>query len=349
MVRQDHITLLACVVESTETLTQNSESDGGDRCHRTHGECPSIVRCVCLYLQRLAGHQTLTTELLQSCKAGPLQPVKALYVDSMLREPCKLVMQGNYAAIAAEAASALQPGHLTAADMQLADTLQNLADVQQELQQRRAVDQVQRAVQGLQQAEQEQQLAAETQTVTMQEQPVLDQQDSEALRFSGVFTAAKPFPGKAAAASEPAAGANLGRAGRKKRQGRATKPRTSAAGSAANPVQASAGSPGKHTGEQPAGVTPLMQKLEGMQAVQDAEAAAHRYTAHCCLQAWDACELDVRQWLVAGMLEALQQDAAAVVARCRYVLLGALDRMGSGACCPENCRPATLCSHVCMQ
>ena len=60
-----------------------------------------------------------------------------------------------------------------------------------------------------------------------------------------------------------------------------------------------------------------MQKLEAMECVHEAQAAAGRYREWTCLQAWGACKLDVREWLLAGMLQSLREDAAVVVARCR--------------------------------
>ena len=235
-------------------------------------------------------------------------------------------MQGDYAAIAGEAATALQPGRLAAMDAQLAETLQDLADVVQELQHHRAVDQVQHAAQALQQLEQaeqeqqQQQLAAEplAHVPSFEERLEHDQLDLESARFSGVFTANKLSPSKLPAGSSagPAAtGSSPGRAARKKRQGRAARQRSP--GSAPGAGHSGHG-PGSTSGEQPAGVTPLMQKLEGMQAVQEAQIAAARYNTHRCLQAWGACELDVRQWLLAGVMEALQHDTSALVMRCRY-------------------------------
>jgi hypothetical protein len=282
---------------------------------------------VLLLLQALAAHQTVTVELLSSCKAAPLQPVKQLYLDSLMREPCTVVMQGDYADIAAEATSALQPGTLAAINAQLAATLDELSDAAQELQQHGTVDKLQRAVQRLQQAELEApaEAAAEVNErlcESPREQPVSDQQpDPSAVRFSGVFSAAKPSPEKAPAAASAAAKgpsssagpAGGGRAGRKKRQGRASALRSSGVGSLRASVAGL-------TGEQPAGVTPLMQKLEAVQVAHAVETAAGRCRERRALQAWGACELDVRQWLLAGMLQSLQQDAAVVVQRCRYVV-----------------------------
>lgn len=286
---------------------------------------PEIPSGPCRFLallQRIAGHQIMRVELLQSCKAAPLQPVKQLYLDSLLREACPLVMQGDYAAVAAEAAATLRPGQLAAADAQLAETLTELDDAVQELQKRSAVADLRRAVDVLQQVEQGEQQAAdgEQPEFLTQELPVSDQQDpAGGVRFSGVFTAAKRSPGKTpmvlAAEGSPSPGPSS-RSARKKRQGRATsKQRSSAAGL---PGQKGA-SPGPHSvdNQQAAGVTPLMQKLEGMQLEHEAYAAAGRYREWACLQAWGASELDVRQWLLAGMLQSLQQDAAVVVARCR--------------------------------
>jgi hypothetical protein len=269
-------------------------------------------------------------ELLQSCKAAPLQPVQQLYLDSLLREPCTLVMQADYSAVTAEAMATLQPGKLAELDKQLADTLGELADTQLVLQQQKAADQVQQAVETLQSAEQEAALAEEAQRATLillQERPLMDQQDpaGEGVRFSGVFEATKPCSSKAAApaaaATSPGVKAGSGRAGRKKRHGsRAPQLRASAAGSPAAAAAGAAAEPSscKQT-EQPAGVTPLMQKLESMEAAHKAEAAADRCKERRCLREWGACELDVRQWLLAGMLQSLEQDTALVVAHCRWV------------------------------
>jgi hypothetical protein len=238
-------------------------------------------------------------------------------------------MQADYAAIAAEAMATLQPGKMAEADVQLTQTLGELADTQQALQQHKAMNRVQRAVQELQQAEQEVQLAEDAQHGSFgaqEERPVSDQLETAAVRFSGVFTAAKPSTSKGAAAPAVAAGpspgpaAGAGRASRKKRQGRASQQRTSgtgalAAGAAASGYGTADASSSK--GESPAGVTPLMQKLEAMGAAHEVKAAAGRHNERHCLQAWGACELDVRHWLLAGMLQSLQQDAELVVARCR--------------------------------
>lgn len=288
-----------------------------------------ITMLLLLLVQRIAGHQTVTVELLHSCKAPPLQPVKQLYLDSLLREPCPLVMQADYAAIAAEAMATLQPGKMAEADTQLAQTVGELADTQQALQQQKAMNKVQQAVQQLQKAEQEVQLAEDAQQgsfTAQEERPLSDQLDPAALRFSGVFTAAKPSPSKGATAPAVAVGpspgptAGAGRASRKKRQGRASQPRTSGTGELAAGAAASGNGTAEASsskGERPAGVTPLMQKLEAMGAAHLVEAAAGRYNERRCLQAWGACELDVRQWLLAGMLQSLQQDAELVVVRCR--------------------------------
>lgn len=289
------------------------------------------VPICCLALQRIAGHQTITVELLHSCSAGPLQPVKQLYLDSLLREPCPLVMQADYAAVAAEAMATLQPGKLAEVDTQLAETLAELADAQQALQKHSAIDQVQAAAQDLQKAEHEAQLAAEAEQASLgvQERPMSDQQDPSAVRFSGVFTATKPSPSKVPASSAPAGSpgptSGTSRASRKKRPGRASQLRSSVTGGLQGGAAGRPGSTGaascSSNGEQPAGLTPLMQKLEAMEAAHEAEAAFGRYNERRCLQAWGACELDVRQWLLAGMLQSLQQDAALVVARCRYVVM----------------------------
>jgi hypothetical protein len=289
-----------------------------------------LLLFVCLLLlQRIAGHQTVTVELLHSCKAPPLQPVKQLYLDSLLREPCPLVMQADYAAIAAEAMATLQPGKMAEADAQLAQTLGELADTQQALQQQKAMNKVQQAVQELQQAEQEAQLAEDAQHGSFgaqEERPVSDQLAPATVRLSGAFTAAKPSPSKGAAVPAVAAGpspgptAGAGRASRKKRQGRGSQQRTSGTGALAAGAAASGNGTADASsskGGRPAGVTPLMQKLEALGAAHEVEAAAGRYNQRRCLQAWGACELDVRQWLLAGMLQSLQQDAAVVVARCR--------------------------------
>lgn len=290
-----------------------------------------------------------------------------------------LVMQADYSAVAAEAASMLQqqPGPLDAADAKLAGTLQELSDLDTELRQHKAVDQLQAAVQHLQQAElaaaEAQQLAGGmvalgpvfggphhpggSSCYQEEERPVSDQLEGEdgGVRFSGVFTAAAAAakgassPTKAASAAAALTGGHLppvattgagrerlspagnaaasGRANsRKKRQGRAAKQRSSAAAGGSLPATAAAsnrqaspaaaGGAGA-CGAQPAGVSPLIGKLEAMGAAREVQAAAERCAARRCLQAWGACELDVRRWLLAGMLEALQQDAAVVVARCR--------------------------------
>lgn len=274
-------------------------------------------------------------ELLQSCKAAPLQPVQQLYFDSILREPCTLVMQADYTAVAAEAMATLQPGKLAELDKQLTETLGDLADTQQVLQQQKAADQVQQAVETLQRAEQEAALAEEAQQASLgllQERPLQDQQDPAdgAVRFSGVFEATKPglSKGAAAAAAAAAAGspgvkaADSSRTGRKKRHGnRPPQLRASAAGLRAAAAGGAAAEPSscKQTEQQPAGVTPLMQKLESMEAAHKAEAAAERCKERRCLREWGACELDVRQWLLAGMLQSLEQDTALVVAHCRWV------------------------------
>lgn len=62
-----------------------------------------------------------------------------------------------------------------------------------------------------------------------------------------------------------------------------------------------------------------MQKLESMETAHKAWAAAERCKERRCLREWGACELDVRQWLLAGMLQSLEQDTALVVAHCRWV------------------------------
>jgi len=234
-------------------------------------------------------------------------------------------MQADYAAIAAEAATALHPGPLAAMDAQLAGTLQGLADVVEELKQHKAVDQIQQAVRDVQQAEADLQLGSEglQSGLVYQERPVSDQQDPSDTRFSGVFTAAKAPCGKSPtlqAAATATSSPSPGRAGRKKRQGRTSKHRSSGAGTTAAAAAAAGPAVGGSHGsgsEHAAGLTPLMHKLESIQAVHEAEAAAGRVSMQRCLQAWGACELDVRQWLLAGMVEALQQDAAIVVARCR--------------------------------
>jgi hypothetical protein len=238
-------------------------------------------------------------------------------------------MQANYAAIAAEATATLHTGKMAEADAQLAQTLGELADTQQALQQQKALKRVQQAVQELQQGEQDVQLAGDAQQgsfESQEERPVCDQLEPAAVRFSGVFAAAKQVTSKGAAAPTMAAGPNLGptagsgRASRKKRLGRASQQRMSGTGALAACAAASrngAAVANISKGESPAGVTPLMQKLEALGAAHEVEAAAGRHNKRHCLEAWGACELDVRQWLLAGMLQSLQQDAELVVARCR--------------------------------
>jgi hypothetical protein len=152
---------------------------------------------------------------------------------------------------------------------------------------------------------------------------VSDQQGAEALRFRGVFSATKDPAGKAAPTGASSLQGPTSRASRKKRQGRASKQSGAAAGSPAKAPSTVSLGPGALSGPgnldcaTAAGVTPLMQKLEAMGAAHQADAAARRCSGRRCLQAWGAYELDVRQWLLAGMLEALQRDAAGLVARCR--------------------------------
>ncbi|WIA35431.1 hypothetical protein OEZ86_003873 [Tetradesmus obliquus] len=78
--------------------------------------------CMCCYVQhlvpaayehfkRIAAHQTVTSEVLNSCGARSLQPVQPLYFDALLREPCPVVLQGDYAAVTRAAEGQLaQPG-----------------------------------------------------------------------------------------------------------------------------------------------------------------------------------------------------------------------------------------------
>ncbi|WIA15231.1 hypothetical protein OEZ85_001907 [Tetradesmus obliquus] len=63
------------------------------------------------HFKRIAAHQTVTSEVLNSCGARSLQPVQPLYFDALLREPCPVVLQGDYAAVTRAAEGQLaQPG-----------------------------------------------------------------------------------------------------------------------------------------------------------------------------------------------------------------------------------------------
>ncbi|KAF6264137.1 hypothetical protein COO60DRAFT_220743 [Scenedesmus sp. NREL 46B-D3] len=283
--------------------------------------------CVCCYVQqlvpaayehfkRIASHQTVTYELLSSCGARTLQPVQPLLLDALLREPCPLVLQGDYSAVACTAeGQPAQPGSLPGCVLLQGPSGRPAGDgsasgaEQQQLaaEQLQVIHELQEALQALQQ-EQE---AVGQQTLLEQQQQQLhgDGQQVPQAPSPGPAYGSKSLPVSQAASPEKlSSAAAAGAAQQKKRQGHRSKRRAAAAKAAADDDAAPAAV---------AGQTPLMQRLEQLKLAQQLMQAQQQQAAQAVVDAESCSVADVRQWLLAGLLSSLKKDVAAVVARSR--------------------------------
>jgi hypothetical protein len=263
---------------------------------------PCIAVIVPLYVQRVAAHQTVTYELLSSCGARSLQAVQPLYFDALLREPCPVVLQGDYTAVARAAEGQLsQPGAIPGSMLQQGHPAFASGAEQQQLaaKQLQVINDLQQALQALQQ-EQE---AVEQQM--LMEQLGDDQQLSRG-PSPGPAYGCKSLPVSKAASPEKVSAAAAAAAQQRRRQGQRSKRRAAAAAAqAADDATAPAAV---------AGQTPLMQRLDQLKLTKQLMQAQQQQAAQALVEAESCSVLDVRQWLLAGLLASLKKDAAAVVA-----------------------------------
>jgi hypothetical protein len=266
-------------------------------------------------LQRIAAHQTVTCELLSSCGARSLQPVQPLYFDALLREPCPVVLQGDYSAVTRAAEGQLaQPGSLSGNILlQGLPGKQAIASASGAEQQQLAAKQLQviHELQHALQALQQEQEAVEQQLLVEQQQQIGDDQQLSRGPSPGPAYGGNSLPVSQAASPEKlsAAAAAAGAAQQKRRQGHRSKRRAAAAQAAAD----EAASPAAVAGQ-----TPLMQRLEQLKLAKQLMQAQQQQAGQALVEAESCSMLNVRQWLLAGLLASLKKDAAAVVARARY-------------------------------
>lgn len=264
--------------------------------------CTHSLCCVVL-LQKLAAHQTVTQEVLSSCGATPLQPVLPIYLDALLREPCTVMLQGNYATVAQAAEVELsQPGAVllrsttTAVD---ATEWLNIAHEQQEQQQ--VFKGMEQALQHLLQQEHEagqQQEALDGDHTSYMVDQQQQQQQQKGMSTTSVIESSKPTLGVSPKSQSPS---YVPKQKKRSRKHTAAADEDAAASAAA----------------QPAGQTPLMQKLEQLKVLKQSRAAQQQQQAQELARIKGASLIDVRQWLMAGLVSLLSKDAAELVERCR--------------------------------
>lgn len=292
-------------------------------------------------LKRIAAHQTVTSEVLNSCGARSLQPVQPLYFDALLREPCPVVLQGDYAAVTRAAEGQLaQPGALSGSLQPQGLTGKHAGDavVGAAEQQQLAAKQLQ-VIQELQHtllALQQEQDAVEQQLLLEQQQQIGDDQQLSRGPSPGPAYGGKSLPVSQAASPEKLSAAAA--AQQKRRQGQRSKRRAAAAQAAADDAAPAA----------VAGQTPLMQRLEQLKLAKQLMQAQQQQAAQALVEAESCSVLDVRQWLLAGLLASLKKDAAAVVARARCA--SAQDQQDAACgllptlCCSRHVAVHSLCS-----
>jgi hypothetical protein len=165
------------------------------------------------------------------------------------------------------------------------------------------INELQQALQALQQEQEavEQMLLLEQQ----QHQLGVDQQLSRG-GSPGPAYGGKSLPVSLAASPEKLSAAAAAAAQQGRRQGQRSKRRAAAAAAAA---AADATAPAAVAGQ-----TPLMQRLDQLKLVKRLMQAQQQQAAHALVEAESCSVLDVRQWLLAGLLASLKKDADAVVA-----------------------------------
>ncbi|KAF8060600.1 Pacrg [Scenedesmus sp. PABB004] len=281
----------------------------------------AVVPAAYEHFKRLAAHQTVTWELLASVRAPPLAPVQSVYLDALLREPCPLVLQGDYADVAraAEAELAAQPGAVLLRGLPSAGggggapagepagagvAGPSAAAARQAA----AVQELEQALEALQAAEQA--LLAEQAAEAAAEAAAAAAEEGEAAEGGG-DQAASPAARGAAGSSAKSPRRSPRKAAREAR-GRAR--RRAAAG----------GEPGDGPGGEEAGQTPIMQRLEQLKLAKQLVAAQQAAALQATVDDAGSSLVDLRQWLLAGLLALLRKDAATLVARCRALPPGAL-------------------------
>lgn len=253
---------------------------------------------MCTLLQRVAGYHTISQEALQTWDAVDLLPVQSLYLDVLLRETCPIMLQGDYTAVAAAAESVLsRPGAVLArgsgndADMSQQPELDHLATEQQLV-----FSKAQVALQDLLQQQhsyEPQEMASKT-----TEHAEVDQQtDKHCLHSASA-------PKHVHNCSQPNISPSREAKHRKRRK-------------AAHRAAAIVEGPAAVASTQPVLLTPLMQKVEQQQLAQQAEITRQDQQVQQLAASQGACLVDVRDWLLAGLVTLLRKDCRAVVDICR--------------------------------
>jgi hypothetical protein len=230
-----------------------------------------------------------------------------LYFDALLREPFPVVLQGDYTAVARAAEGQLsQPGAVPGSMLQQGQPYnpafasgakrQQLAAKQLQV-----INDLQQALQALQQEQEavEQQLLMEQ----LGDDQQLSRGPSPGPAFGG-----KSLPVSQTASPEKLSTAAAAAAQQRRRQGQRSK-RRAAAAAAAQAAAEDAAAPAAVAGQ-----TPLMQRLDQLKLTKQLMQAQQQQAAQALVEAESCSVLDVRQWLLAGLLASLKKDAAAVVA-----------------------------------
>jgi len=236
-------------------------------------------------VQAIAAHQTITHELLHSCGAAALAPVQALYCDSLLQDPCLIVLLGDYSEVAAAAHAQLGSGSML---VQVAQEglQQQPAAAEAGPQEHHVLKQLQQMLQALQHH------AAEE-----PQQPEGQAHYDQRAACSELAASKGPF--------HQVVSSTLSKSPLRRRHKR----RVSSASLASLDVTDAAEEPGQ---------TPLVQKMERSWGLQMELRGRQRKQLADFVQSCNCMLVDLRQWLSAGLLTALRKDAALLVHRSRY-------------------------------
>jgi len=242
--------------------------------------------CLCiLVVQAISAHQTITHELLQSCGAAALAPVQALYCDSLLQDPCSIVLFGDYSEVAAAVRAQLGSGSMLV-KASPEGLPQQPAAAAPESQEHHVLKQLQQMLGDMQHQSGEE-----------PQQPQRQAHEDPQAACPGVAAIKGPSP--------QLISSTLGKSPLRRRHKRRL-------------ISASTAPPDMADAPEEPGQTPLVQKMNYSRNLQAELRGQQRKQLGDFLQSCNCMLVDLRQWLSAGLLTALRQDAALLVQRSRY-------------------------------